>query len=103
MEIFVSREIDNILNCTCHGKSVFDCHCPLITTTVVCFTNTNPLLIHYQSQMLKDLTVHSEFSITSANAVIDTRVNIEHYAAKVVRKPSKQALTQPGTFNITFV
>ena len=49
--------------------------------------------------MLKDLTVHSEFSITSANAVIDTRVNIEHYAAKVIRRHSKQSksnLSQPG-------
>ena len=48
-------------------------------------------------QMLKDLTVLSEFSITSANAVIDTRVNIEHYAAKVVRKQSKQSKTSLNT------
>jgi hypothetical protein len=47
--------------------------------------------------MLKDLTVLSEFSITSANAVIDTRVNIEHYAAKVVRKQSKQSRTSLNT------
>ncbi|KAL5246752.1 hypothetical protein ACHWQZ_G018834 [Mnemiopsis leidyi] len=50
-----------------------------------------PLAVDHS--MLKDLTVLSEFSITSANAVIDTRVNIEHYAAKVVRKQSKQSRT----------
>eukprot|EP00116_Pleurobrachia_bachei_P012669 sb/3472931/ len=45
------------------------------------------------SRLLKDETPFTEFSITLANAVVDTRVNIEQYAARVGRRSAKSSKT----------